>query len=1288
MKPKYRPFHSAAGSTLANVVTVSFAMIGSSFASLWTGTAADNNWDNLSNWNSNPSGGVGEVDTLTNIPIVTGNNTLIPNDLKIAAATGTTGRVDMRSGTFTINYWTFVGDWNGSGTLNIADTTTTGGKYTDFGIGTASYDANNNNNANFMVGLYQSTGVVNMNTSGSLDASDIRLNPNGQGGSGTFNLDNGNVNLAGNFEAGSDFWGANVTGSGILRMNGGTITTGNEFWIGASGIGTGTMSGGTINSGAWFVVGRNNGANGTFTMSDGTVNAATTTVGSFAVVGAFAGSQGTLNVEGGLFQTGGDRKMLIGENGTGTLNVSGTGHVLVNNNVTGDGFRLGLNAGSSGTVNLNGGTLEVAYVAKGTGNGTFNFNGGTLKVGSNHSGSNPLMAGLTTATVLTGGAVIDTNIASNVVISQALLNGGGAGGLTKSGTGTLQLNGVNTYTGTTTVSQGSLGGTGTIAGPVSVQSGAGLNLVNGSSSGTLTLQNGLALSDGNLLTFEVGGGTSDKIAITAGTYTPPTNTVDVDVQVVGSTGLGVRKLITGAPDIKVEDFNLVTAPPLGFDFALQVTGNDLELNITSVSPATAYWKGGVNGSWSAPDSGGNFNWAQDDTGASSTVTKPGTPTDVVFSSTGAGNESTTLDEDFTINSLTFDASAGGVVIAASGLEELTVAAGITNNAPKGQAINTTLTLSGSQTINAATDDITFGSDVYVTGSALTVTGAASTHVAGNVVSSATSFTKTGEGTLNLGNGFSGSGALRVNGGTLNLAGATSPGGDIEVGKGAGVTGALHITSTGGVSMPGKWFFTGRDLGTGTVTVDGGTLSADSVRIATSAWTGATTTGTLNIINGGTVTTTGATVANDAAGWGELNQGTLNVVGGTLNSENDMVGSIGGAAGALGQINIGTGGVVNLASTTERWLLVNQYDSARGQVNVNGGTLNLNANTDIRFSTNGGVGISSLSITGGAINGGTGSVVDLNWGGGAVDNTVNLNGGTLTIGQVIARTTSGSRVFNFNGGTLKAAGSTANFFDAGVASAANVRNGGAVFHTAGNDVTIAQTLAHSGIGGDAAIDGGLTKNGAGTLTLTGANSYTGSTTVNGGALAVNGGSLPDSGTLVINTGAVVNVTGTETVGALYFGGVLQANGTWGATGSGAAHIDDVHFTGTGVISAGAAGYSSWASLNGATGQTVDQDHDNDGVDNGIEYFIGGPNGNTTGFTAMPSPAGGTVTWTMGAGYTGIYGTDYEVQSSTDLTTWTQVPEGTGDNTVTISVGSSVVYDMPSGGKSFVRLVVHE
>jgi hypothetical protein len=134
-----------------------------------------------------------------------------------------------------------------------------------------------------------------------------------------------------------------------------------------------------------------------------------------------------------------------------------------------------------------------------------------------------------------------------------------------------------------------------------------------------------------------------------------------------------------------------------------------------------------------------------------------------------------------------------------------------------------------------------------------------------------------------------------------------------------------------------------------------------------------------------------------------------------------------------------------------------------------------------------------------------------------------------------------------------------------------------------------------------------------------------------------------------------------------------------TSNGFVRYDDMAF----VVSSSAGGYTGWATANGASGQTKDLDHDNDGVKNGIEYFMGETNST---FTANPAAVSGTVTWPMGATYTGVYGTDYEVQYSTDLVIWTKVEEGTGDNTVAITAGTSVVYDVPTGGKSFVRLVV--
>ncbi len=119
---------------------------------------------------------------------------------------------------------------------------------------------------------------------------------------------------------------------------------------------------------------------------------------------------------------------------------------------------------------------------------------------------------------------------------------------------------------------------------------------------------------------------------------------------------------------------------------------------------------------------------------------------------------------------------------------------------------------------------------------------------------------------------------------------------------------------------------------------------------------------------------------------------------------------------------------------------------------------------------------------------------------------------------------------------------------------------------------------------------LVKNGNGTLTFTNAMSTTtGDIIVNNGTLAVaetggfvatrrlrvnggtlelrNGAALPDAVILAVAASAKVKIKAgvTETVGKLYLDGEPQASGTWGATGSGAEHVNDTFFIGTGVVS---------------------------------------------------------------------------------------------------------------------------
>ena len=115
----------------------------------------------------------------------------------------------------------------------------------------------------------------------------------------------------------------------------------------------------------------------------------------------------------------------------------------------------------------------------------------------------------------------------------------------------------------------------------------------------------------------------------------------------------------------------------------------------------------------------------------------------------------------------------------------------------------------------------------------------------------------------------------------------------------------------------------------------------------------------------------------------------------------------------------------------------------------------------------------------------------------------------------------------------------------------------------------------------------------------------------------------------------------------------------------------------VESAATGGFDDWADANGATGQTPQQDHDNDGVRNGVEFFMGETG---SSFTANPSlDATNTISWPASAAYQGTY----EVQTSTDLDTWTPAA------TQPTPSGGFLSYTLPPGapgGKSFVRLLV--
>jgi fibronectin type 3 domain-containing protein len=127
-----------------------------------------------------------------------------------------------------------------------------------------------------------------------------------------------------------------------------------------------------------------------------------------------------------------------------------------------------------------------------------------------------------------------------------------------------------------------------------------------------------------------------------------------------------------------------------------------------------------------------------------------------------------------------------------------------------------------------------------------------------------------------------------------------------------------------------------------------------------------------------------------------------------------------------------------------------------------------------------------------------------------------------------------------------------------------------------------------------------------------------------------------------------------------------------------------------IGASGSDFSAWQTANNTAGG-LDEDHDGDGVANGVEFFIYGPVANS-GFTPLPGVVntGGalSVTWTKAPSYGGTYGADFWVETSATLSPpWTQETEG-GNVTITVDEvnGDEVKYSFPAGTKNFARLRV--
>ena len=276
-----------------------------------------------------------------------------------------------------------------------------------------------------------------------------------------------------------------------------------------------------------------------------------------------------------------------GSGSAGTMTQAGGRFSAAN----GDGANviLGNGGGSSAIVNLNGGTMAARQVSGIAGaNSTFNFNGGVLQAGNGAVNAGFMAAGLTLANVQTGGAIIDTTT-NSITIDQPLAGDpAGDGGLTKLGSGTLALNGVNSYTNTTLVSAGTLGGNGTFAGPMVVQANATLSP--GVGIGILTVNNNLTIA-GN-------------VAVDVNKSASPSNDLVVVTGTLSNTGIGSVKVSNLGPTLSAGDSftlfskpvvngNAFSVPPSGGAFWTNKLAIDGSIQVLGLVPPPSFSPGGV-----------------------------------------------------------------------------------------------------------------------------------------------------------------------------------------------------------------------------------------------------------------------------------------------------------------------------------------------------------------------------------------------------------------------------------------------------------------------------------------------------------------------------------------------------------------------------------------------------------------------------------------------------------------------------------------------------------------------
>jgi autotransporter-associated beta strand protein len=407
-----------------------------------------------------------------------------------------------------------------------------------------------------------------------------------------------------------------------------------------------------------------------------------------------------------------------------------------------------------------------------------------------------------------------------------------------------------------------------------------------------------------------------------------------------------------------------------------------------------------------------------------------------------------------------------------------------------------------------------------------------------------------------------SGVVTINGLTIGSAIAINSGGtlvafaDSSVGGNVSLNG--NLTGSGSLNKAGNFslFLAGNNSGfSGTVNATQSNLflSADNSGSAAAAWV---------LSSGATLLNSPSQSGNRTYQLGSL-AGTGGTLGNCLESGSGLVTfEIGGNdagttfAGLIANTvwNTGTTAITKVGDGTLKLTAVSTYT---GGTLVNDGTLELNSTADDQSVIRGALTVNSgaaVNITGsdfaglGRLNGANVTTLSVN--GGTVNNSVQswLTGATVNL---TAGTMNGSGSHHLLNSSLNSKASAA---ASHISSNLVIRKdyGSSDLSIDTEDGAVATDLLISGNISQAGPAAGLFKTGAGTLVLTGAGTYDGLTSVNGGILQLGDGTSGHDGTLANTSG--INIAGGASLvfnrfGDLTSGSPISGSGSVIKTGPG-------------------------------------------------------------------------------------------------------------------------------------------